>query len=495
MMSPPTGEYMNDQTIHPKVFVSYSWSGEEHEKKVLDLATTLRTHGVDAILDKWHLKPGQDKYVFMESMVKDANVVKVIVVCDKRYQEKADSRSGGVGTESQIISHELYTKVNQTKFIPIIFEKDENGEPCLPIFMNTRIFVDFSEDDQYGMAIDDLLRHIYNQPHHPVPALGSAPEFLKPDGGQVLTREFRSAIKAIQDGKSSRNGVERLFTTAVYSEISKLYCEPTGHDFDDAIVTAFERTKGLRDQLAEYFDTIAMFSSDDPRELSHTFDLLEKLGENFIPSERSGTYNPVWSDFYVFFALETLLLLTAALLRHEQWNHLKRVLQRAFLVRIDHSGKQPQKFTVFNRHLRSIDQHRNNRLKLNRLSVSTDILKERCTPDKTTFAELMQADIFLALKSITDLDSRERVRYENIWSPRTEVLYPDFNPLPIFMRAEEPEYRKNIRNSLGLPGVKEFTDRINQARTWLNDFQVLTAQHGGRFNFEVATNMRALTKD
>ena len=65
---------MSATTEHPKVFISYSWTSVEHEQFVMDLATSLCNHGVDAILDKWDLKPGQDKYVFMESMVVDTEV-------------------------------------------------------------------------------------------------------------------------------------------------------------------------------------------------------------------------------------------------------------------------------------------------------------------------------------------------------------------------------------------------------------------------------------
>jgi hypothetical protein len=119
-----TREKRSGTTEHPKVFISYSWSGSEHEQDVIELATTLRNRGIDAILDKWDLRPDQDKYAFMESMVTDASVAKVLVLCDKRYQEKANNRTGGVGTESQIISQELYTKVQQTK-CPVVFEYDE----------------------------------------------------------------------------------------------------------------------------------------------------------------------------------------------------------------------------------------------------------------------------------------------------------------------------------------------------------------------------------
>ena len=44
----------------PKVFISYSWTTPEHEQRVLDIATELVESGIDAILDKWDLKEGDD---------------------------------------------------------------------------------------------------------------------------------------------------------------------------------------------------------------------------------------------------------------------------------------------------------------------------------------------------------------------------------------------------------------------------------------------------
>lgn len=49
--------------------------------------------------------------------------------------EKADARKQEVGTESQIISQEVYEQVEQTKFIPIVCEFKNDGTPHLPIFL------------------------------------------------------------------------------------------------------------------------------------------------------------------------------------------------------------------------------------------------------------------------------------------------------------------------------------------------------------------------
>ena len=130
----------------PRVFISYAWSTEEKFNKVLLLASRLRHDGVDAILDRWSLSHGQDKYAFMESMVRDNTIDRVLIMSDSIYSMKADNRVGGAGTESQIICEELYNNVESRKFIPILLERDDNGKECLPIYLRSRIYIDFSDD-------------------------------------------------------------------------------------------------------------------------------------------------------------------------------------------------------------------------------------------------------------------------------------------------------------------------------------------------------------
>ena len=75
------------------------------------MAEQMVNDGVDVVLDVWDLKEGDDKYAFMEKMVTDESVTHVLVFSDSEYAAKADARKAGVGTESQIISREVYAKV------------------------------------------------------------------------------------------------------------------------------------------------------------------------------------------------------------------------------------------------------------------------------------------------------------------------------------------------------------------------------------------------
>lgn len=81
----------------PKVFISYSWKPEENKQRVEELSRRLTDDGVYVVIDIWDLHAGQDKNAYMEQMVSsDPTVDKVLLVCNKEYAEKANSRQGGV---------------------------------------------------------------------------------------------------------------------------------------------------------------------------------------------------------------------------------------------------------------------------------------------------------------------------------------------------------------------------------------------------------------
>lgn len=161
----------------PKVFISYAWSSEEYKQKVLSFANQLINDGVDVLLDRY-LAPGIDLTAFMESSVNDESVTNVLILMDEVYTEKANKRQGGVGTETQIISPELYGKVEQTKFIPVLFERDENGEICTPTFLKSRIFIDLTYPETYDEEYMKLVKQIYGVHAVAKPPLGTKPAWV-----------------------------------------------------------------------------------------------------------------------------------------------------------------------------------------------------------------------------------------------------------------------------------------------------------------------------
>ncbi len=192
---------MNPRKLkQPKAFISYSWSSPDHENWVLTLVKKLRRDGIDVIFDKWDLGVGHDKYAFMERMVTDKDVSKVIIISDKLYKEKADKRKGGVGTESQIISQEIYESVNQDKFIPVVTEYDNRFEPCLPLFLRNRMFIDLSPSANVNENYSRLLRCLFDLPLHFKSPLGIPPKHIV-DAFQINYEALRESTYSEVDEK------------------------------------------------------------------------------------------------------------------------------------------------------------------------------------------------------------------------------------------------------------------------------------------------------
>ena len=156
--------------IPPKVFISYSHDSTAHKKWVLEFATTLRNRGLDAILDQWDLKPGDDLPEFMEQNLVSADFA--VMVCTKRYVTKANAGEGGVGYEKMIMTSSSLSKISDNKVIPIV---RENGEPKVPTFLKTKLYIDFSNDEDIEFSLDELLRVVLNAPLYKKPEIGKDP--------------------------------------------------------------------------------------------------------------------------------------------------------------------------------------------------------------------------------------------------------------------------------------------------------------------------------
>ena len=154
----------------PKVFISYSHDTLEHKKWVLELATRLRNNGIDAILDQFELKPGDDVPHFMETHLSTSS--KILMVCTEKYVEKANKGQGGVGYEKMIVTSNLMKNIDENKIIPII---RQSGSTEVPTFLKSKLYINFSKKDEYEYSYDDLVRSIHNTPLFEKPSVGNNP--------------------------------------------------------------------------------------------------------------------------------------------------------------------------------------------------------------------------------------------------------------------------------------------------------------------------------
>jgi hypothetical protein len=284
-----------------KVFISYSWTTPKHEDWVINLAERLMADGIDVIIDKWNLKEGHDKYSFMESMVTSPEVDKVLIILDKKYSEKADERSGGVGTETQIISPQIYSNVSQEKFIPIVAERDENGKEFLPTFLESRIYIDLSSSDHFESNYEKLLRNIYQRPAYIKPQLGKAPPYIFED--DIVTHRTASIVRSFDNQYEKNplkiNSIIRDFFSEYFENLKKFSLVFSSRDMN-------EIGKQVIDNLNSYStlrnDFVSMFTKISKVEIQFDIEILIKFLEK-IPSlkrpldERSSWSNSEFDNF------------------------------------------------------------------------------------------------------------------------------------------------------------------------------------------------------
>lgn len=228
----------------PKVFISYSHDSQEHKLWVLELATRLRSCGVDAILDQWDLGPGGDLPHFMEQSLSSS--ARILMICTERYVQKANAGVGGVGYEKMIVTAELMRQIDSTRVIPIIRQQ---GTYFLPTFLSSKLYIDLSSQEQFETGFDQLLRDLLKAPLFVKPPLGVAPnlpaiEKAQPTQPSPLTQFMLAICKVYESGFNS-GGVK---TEAVRHAmgVSKLLFD---HARDLAIRAGFISSTGTMDYI------------------------------------------------------------------------------------------------------------------------------------------------------------------------------------------------------------------------------------------------------
>lgn len=467
---------MEDEKI--KLFISYSWSSPEHEQWVLNLATELVEAGVDVTLDKWDLKEGYDAYAFMEKMVTDPGIKKVIIVCDRIYAEKSDKRRGGAGIEAQIISPEIYEKENQDKFVAVLAERDADGNAYTPVYYKSRIYIDLSNEDLYSTNFEQLLRWIYDKPLFVKPKIGKKPSFLSEDNQIILgtTSRFKRALDSIRNHKDYAQGAIGDFFSTFASNLEEFRIKDRQGEVDDQLIDNINKFLPYRNEALEIFLAIAQYGNK-----SESIKQIHRFFESLIPymsrPESITTYKEWDYDNFKFIVNELFLYALSSFLKYECFDSISDLLsQNYYLERNSDYGKNVMVgYQIFYNNLKSLE-YRNERLKLNRVSVHADILEQRSKTSGMPFRHIMQADFVLFLRDAISCYLNNT--YQSWWPISLVYNERHSGPFEIFARAESKVYFDRLASIFGIknksdlePILAAFKEGTLHAPKW--DFRAL----------------------
>ncbi len=436
----------NDATKNPKLFISYCWSSPDHEQWVIDLATSLMESGVDVILDKWSLREGHDSIAFMEQMVTDKQIKKVAIISDRVYAEKADGRSGGVGTETQIISQVIYEKQKQEKFVAIIPERDDAGKPYLPTYFKGKIYIDLSESGKYAENFEKLLRWIFGKPLYVRPEIGNVPAFLAETAGPTMPTSvaYKRAAEAVKTGKSYYMGAVQEYLDVFLSSLSNFkILKKDGIEFDELVIDNIKSFSPYRNEYIALMHAISQYGKAGDIVIK-----IHKFFENLIPFMFRGRDVATWVEWdfdnFRYIIHELYLYTIAILLSFEDFDAVNYLIETPYYNRRPDVSAEQQvtTFRAFRQSTR-VFNHRNDRLKLNRLSLNADMIKTGAEVSVIDFSQIMQADFILFMRSLVSNEGR--------WWPETLVYVGYFyNAFEIFARSSSEKYFNRMKVVLGV---------------------------------------------
>jgi SEFIR domain-containing protein len=230
----------------PKVFISYSHDSREHSERVLELANSLREHGVDAELDQYHVHPEHGWPRWCAEQLREENAEFVLLVCTETYRQRVENKVAadegrGVYWEGAIIYDYLYEAKGNRRFIPILLDGSHSDCIPRPIRNHTHYCIaafSLDDDERYH----GLYRELTGQPAVVKPPLGKLPRWPAPlilsplpekfpaSGPNFLGREAELKHAEVPDSGKSRLVilVHGIRTRAVGRDESGICWRPMG---------------------------------------------------------------------------------------------------------------------------------------------------------------------------------------------------------------------------------------------------------------------------
>jgi hypothetical protein len=148
-------------TSPPRVFISHTSRTKEEGDWVTELALYLIDKGIQARLDKFHLRRGMDLAQWMCNEL--ALAKRVIIVTDEAYKAKAEGRQGGVGWETMIIQGDLAElPPDSTKYQVIV--RSESLSDGLPAYLKTRYVFHCKRSDTQDSFREELVKELLDLP-------------------------------------------------------------------------------------------------------------------------------------------------------------------------------------------------------------------------------------------------------------------------------------------------------------------------------------------
>jgi hypothetical protein len=301
-----------------------------------------------------------------------------------------------------------------------------------------------------GQFIDDFLR-LLERLKDLAPTIGSGPTIS----------DLKYALS------SSKEPIAPLYAEYLKNMFSEL--ERTKPDFskfaeyDEAIVAQIKEGIPISYRFIEAALLASKYGNVDAITAIYGF-FASALKLYDIPDDFSGSYRSTDFDGYKFLVYEMFVSFIAALIKYDNWGIIGDILTDDLFLEKKYDSKYVS-FTRISSYVASLDEIRNKRLNLRRISVMGDLFKERFTQSElsqlVTHKDFLEADYFLFMRTVCHEDNLESLW--NVWCPRSCVWLD--GPPSYIVKAESKRFLEKIAKATGFEKSEEFVENFKRSHS------------------------------
>lgn len=327
------------------------------------------------------------------------------------------------------MSSDIYSLAEQTKFIPILVEK-KNGEPCLPTFLKSRMYIDMSSNDIYELGYDQLLRDIYEKPLLRKPALGKMPSYLEADEPVLLStaQEQRMLKEKVAESTNLQTWIAKYCDKLIESldQFKVTFRGGKTGDLIEMIEKSIASMQVVNNDFITFVETVASNSECNGKQFVDFFEkLLQYYEDKDIELASSTDSWHLCNDNYRFFNYELFLSFAAIMLKYERFDIIKEVVDTDYCILSNRLGRQIKalNFAEFQKHNYTLDYYKGN----NGYSSSSQVANLMRNYGGDKFNTWVEVDILLYYLSLIYGKPGDRM---SMWYPTLSIYNRAFEILP-----------------------------------------------------------------
>lgn len=145
-----------------KVFISYKWEDDSHNKWVEKFATDLRAAGINAILDRWEVRFGDSFTDYMTSKIAEADVVVFIMTSRSVAAAEAPTGEGGAVKFEMQMATSRRIAGEKMRLIGVYREGNQTVA-----HLRDHKYADFRDDLRYKANIQELIDDLLGKEKRP----------------------------------------------------------------------------------------------------------------------------------------------------------------------------------------------------------------------------------------------------------------------------------------------------------------------------------------